>query len=73
MALIRGNSRPHSPFVDIEATVREAETDAYKNLVKDGGRPLYSIDLSDEVFRTLDEYSDLLRPWPDPFGRRDGH
>lgn len=47
--------------------------DAYNNLVKDGGRPLYPIALLDEVSRKPENYSDLLRPWLDQFGKTGKH
>lgn len=57
--------RSRSPTVSLDgdAIAREKETDAYTALVKDGGRPLYPIDLLDEVFRHPDEHGELLRPW----------
>ena len=46
---------------------REAEAEAYKKLVKNGSRPLYSIALLDDVSRKPEEYLELLRPWAQPF------
>lgn len=66
-------SRPPTPVYDVEATAKENETDAYNNLVKDGGRPLYSINLLDAVSRKPEEYSDLLRPWLEEFERTGQH
>jgi hypothetical protein len=45
----------NSAAIDHGAVPRERETDAYNDLVKDGGRPLYPIDLLDEVFRHAEE------------------
>jgi hypothetical protein len=47
--------------------MRECETNAYNDLVKDGGRPLYSISLLDDVSAKPDDYQELLRPWQDRF------
>jgi hypothetical protein len=47
--------------------MREREMNAYNNLVKDGGRPLYSIDLLHNISAKPDEYQELLRPWQDWF------
>ncbi|KAL8296257.1 hypothetical protein RB600_001643 [Gaeumannomyces tritici] len=62
---------------------RENEAEAYDKLVKDGGRPLYPIDLLDDVSASFprgpigaahyvpgnpDKYRELLRPWLDNIG-----
>ncbi|EGX93685.1 hypothetical protein CCM_01954 [Cordyceps militaris CM01] len=47
------------------------ETEAHDRLVKDGGRPLYPIDLLRQVLQSPSEYRDMLRPfWGHP---RDGN
>jgi hypothetical protein len=53
---------------EIEACGREIEMEAYSDLVKDGGRPLYPIDRHDEISRNCEEYSELLQPWLGYFG-----
>ena len=47
---------------------RERETDAYNDLVKYGGRPLYPIGLLVVVSRHPEEHEELLGPWRDNFG-----
>ncbi|KAI9674961.1 MAG: hypothetical protein M1817_001367 [Caeruleum heppii] len=42
---------------------RDWETDAYNDLVNDGGRPLYPIGLLEQVSRNWEEHSELLQPW----------
>lgn len=42
---------------------RGMETDAYNDLVNDGGRPLYAIDILERVSRSWEEYSEILQPW----------
>ncbi|KAI1073381.1 hypothetical protein F5B20DRAFT_587319 [Whalleya microplaca] len=39
------------------------ETVAYHELINDGGRPLYPIDLIQDVYRDPDNYAEILRPW----------
>ncbi|OAQ60796.1 protein kinase [Purpureocillium lilacinum] len=41
------------------------ETEAFNDLVRDGGRPLYSIGLIEQVSRTPEEHRDILRPFWD--------
>ncbi|EGX88257.1 hypothetical protein CCM_08300 [Cordyceps militaris CM01] len=52
-------ARSPTPLVD--PTIREAE--AYQELVNDGGRPLYPIDLIHNMFQHPDNYAETLRPW----------
>ncbi|KAH8743245.1 hypothetical protein F5883DRAFT_48465 [Diaporthe sp. PMI_573] len=47
----------------IPPEVREREH--YNTLVEEGGRPLYSIDLVDEVAKDPFSHWDMLRPWVD--------
>lgn len=57
--------------------IREREIEAYNNLVEDGGRPAYPLELLDEVTRAVEksvestgspeEYSDLIKPWDAPY------
>ncbi|KAJ8124649.1 hypothetical protein O1611_g8990 [Lasiodiplodia mahajangana] len=56
-------TRPRSPEFVREARAKALETEAYNDLVKDGGRPLYPINLLDRVFRNPDKHNELLRPW----------
>lgn len=42
------------------------EASAYDALVRDGGRPLYPIDLLERVSRDPEEYREILLPWQDP-------
>ncbi|KAK7429751.1 hypothetical protein QQZ08_003777 [Neonectria magnoliae] len=39
------------------------EIEAYHELVDDGGRPSYPIDLIRDVYRDPDNYAEMLRPW----------
>ena len=57
--------RSRSPTVPIDEEVdsRRRETEAYHDLVKHGGRPLYPIGLLNEVLRDPEGYDGLLRPW----------
>lgn len=41
------------------------ETDAYNELVKDGGRPIYQISLIEDVCRNPEEYREMLWPFWD--------
>ncbi|ATY65357.1 hypothetical protein A9K55_001234 [Cordyceps militaris] len=52
-------ARSPTPLVD--PTIRE--TEAYQELVNDGGRPLYPIDLIHNMFQHPDNYAETLRPW----------
>lgn len=38
-------------------------TKYYHKLVNEGGRPLYPIDIIQDVYRYPDNYADMLRPW----------
>ncbi|CVL09348.1 uncharacterized protein FMAN_15506 [Fusarium mangiferae] len=53
--------RPRSCTPPFDRTRRE--TEAYHELISDGGRPLYSISLIQEVYRDPDSYAEILRPW----------
>ncbi|CAM1501499.1 Fc.00g034830.m01.CDS01 [Cosmosporella sp. VM-42] len=61
----RAIERSRSPTepIDEEAEVRHDEAKAYHDLLSDGGRPLYTIDLLEQVLSNPDEYRDMLRPW----------
>ncbi|KAI1501061.1 hypothetical protein F5X99DRAFT_409373 [Biscogniauxia marginata] len=50
-------------LVDLEFTRTRYEIEFYHELISDGGRPLYPIDLIREVFRNPDNYAAILRPW----------
>ncbi|KHN95004.1 uncharacterized protein MAM_07231 [Metarhizium album ARSEF 1941] len=46
---------------------KEREMEAYDNLVNDGGRPLYRIDLLESVSKDPDAYHEMLEPfWRQP-------
>ncbi|XP_044719102.1 uncharacterized protein HRG_07667 [Hirsutella rhossiliensis] len=49
-----------------ERWARDGETEAYHDLVNDGGRPLYPIDLLDQVLKNSGEHGEMLRPWQNP-------
>ncbi|KAM3555457.1 hypothetical protein MY1884_005578 [Beauveria asiatica] len=53
--------RPESPTPPLDPT--RCETEAYQNLVNDGGRPVYPISLIQEVYRDTKHYAEILRPW----------
>ncbi|KAF5530710.1 ankyrin protein unc44 [Fusarium mexicanum] len=61
--------RPESPIIDrlrsptppFDPTRREIE--AYHQLINEGGRPSYSINLIHDVYRDPDNYAEMLRPW----------
>ncbi|CAN8097993.1 unnamed protein product [Discula destructiva] len=67
------SSRPPTPPFDREGSAEtssripteELEKRDYDNLVEEGGRPLYSIDLIDEVAKDPFSRWDILRPWVD--------
>ncbi|KAI9779201.1 MAG: hypothetical protein M1816_003641 [Peltula sp. TS41687] len=46
-------------------TIKDLEITAYNELVEEGGRPLFSLDLLDQVSKNPREYHDILRPWLD--------
>ncbi|KAM4055223.1 hypothetical protein HRG_006023 [Hirsutella rhossiliensis] len=52
-----------TPFIDFEKHEMEDEMEAYQNLVNDGGRPLYPIDLLEQVSTDVHLFSDMLQPW----------
>ncbi|KAJ4230716.1 hypothetical protein NW757_013981 [Fusarium falciforme] len=54
-------NRSRSPTPPIDRT--RLETEAYHELINDGGRPLYPIDLIQDVYRDPDNYAEMLRPW----------
>lgn len=68
---IMQRSRSPTVPIDCDAMSRRRETEAYDDLVKHGGRPLYPIDLLDEVSRNPEGYNELLRPWKAPIGATD--
>ncbi|KJZ68025.1 hypothetical protein HIM_12584 [Hirsutella minnesotensis 3608] len=55
-----------TPPIDLEARARDRETEAYHDLLKDGGRPLYPIHLLDCVLKDPEEYRETLRFWQHP-------
>ncbi|KJZ68715.1 hypothetical protein HIM_11893 [Hirsutella minnesotensis 3608] len=55
-----------TPPIDLEARARDLETEAYHDLLKDGGRPLYPISLLDCVLTDPEEYYETLRLWQHP-------
>ncbi|KAJ5009401.1 hypothetical protein K4K57_008860 [Colletotrichum sp. SAR 10_99] len=55
--------RLESPTPPYDST--ELETETYHKLVETGGRPLYPIDLVQDIHRQPDNYAELLRPWQD--------
>ncbi|KAG5769707.1 hypothetical protein H9Q72_003112 [Fusarium xylarioides] len=52
-----------TPPLDPEAHRTRHEIEAYHELINDGGRPSYSIDLVREAYRDPDKYAEILRPW----------
>ncbi|RMJ03711.1 hypothetical protein CDV36_014761 [Fusarium kuroshium] len=50
-----------SPTPPFDPTIRE--TEAYYELINAGGRPLYPIDLVQDIFRDPGNYAELLWPW----------
>lgn len=48
---------------DFVAGSRGLETKAYHDLVKDGSRPLYTIDRLEQVFQNPDDHRDMIYPW----------
>ncbi|RMD39521.1 hypothetical protein DV735_g5615, partial [Chaetothyriales sp. CBS 134920] len=50
-----------SPTPPFDPTIRE--TEAYHELVDEGGRPLYPIDLIQDMYRDPDNYAETLWPW----------
>ncbi|KAM3427368.1 hypothetical protein MY4824_009489 [Beauveria thailandica] len=52
---------PESPTPPVDPM--RCETEAYHKLVNDGGRPVYSISLIQEVYRETEYYTEILRPW----------
>ncbi|KAG5801990.1 hypothetical protein H9Q71_013424 [Fusarium xylarioides] len=53
--------RLRSPTPPFDRTRRE--TDAYHELINEGGRPLYSINLIRDVYSDPENYAEILRPW----------
>ncbi|KAG5748613.1 hypothetical protein H9Q70_008726 [Fusarium xylarioides] len=53
--------RSRSPTPPIDRT--RLETEAYHELVNDGGCPLYPIDLIQDVYGDPNNYAEILRPW----------
>lgn len=56
-------SEPPAPLFDPEVERARYEIGFYHELINDGGRPLYSIDLIKDVFKDPDKYAEILRPW----------
>ncbi|TVY74648.1 hypothetical protein Focb16_v006021 [Fusarium oxysporum f. sp. cubense] len=54
-------SRSRSPTPPLDPTIHESE--AYHELVDEGGRPLYPINPIRDVFQNPENYEELLRPW----------
>ncbi|TQV98793.1 hypothetical protein V2A60_007505 [Cordyceps javanica] len=50
-----------APAAPIDGTRLEVE--AYHELLNDNGRPLYPVNLVQEIYSDLDSYAELLRPW----------
>lgn len=57
-----GVSRLASPATNNRAHSKEIETIYHQQLVEDGGRPLYPIELIDEVLKKPEEYRELIQP-----------
>ncbi|KAJ4182509.1 hypothetical protein NW755_010276 [Fusarium falciforme] len=57
-----GLSRHASPATNHRAHSKEVETIYYQQLVDDGGRPLYPIELIDEVLKNPEEHRELIQP-----------
>ncbi|CAH0019329.1 unnamed protein product [Clonostachys rhizophaga] len=53
----------HTPPFDPEAFKRTQEIRTYQELTSDGGRPVYPIDLLEDVLTDPSKYTDILRPW----------
>lgn len=47
----------------VHSARKEEEIEAYNGLINDGGRPLYPIDLLEEVFRDPNTFLETLQPW----------
>ncbi|KAI9163526.1 hypothetical protein HJFPF1_05143 [Paramyrothecium foliicola] len=54
-------NRSRSPTPPIDRT--RHETEAYHELVNDGGRPPYPIKLIEDVFEAPYNYAEMLKPW----------
>ncbi|KAI0193988.1 hypothetical protein EV127DRAFT_405609 [Xylaria flabelliformis] len=52
-----------TPDFDRDGYEKDLETNAYNELIKDGGRPLYPINLLNDIFQNPEEHYELLRPW----------
>ncbi|KPM39122.1 hypothetical protein AK830_g7449 [Neonectria ditissima] len=50
-----------SPTPPLDLTM--CETEDYHELVNEGGRPLYPVDLIQDIFQDPDNYAELLWPW----------
>ncbi|RSL43878.1 hypothetical protein CEP54_014913 [Fusarium duplospermum] len=57
-----GQSRHPSPATNHRAHRKEVETIYYNQLIEDGGRPLYPIELIDEVLEKPEEHRELIQP-----------
>jgi hypothetical protein len=54
---------PTTPPFDVEAFITSLDVEAYHELTKDGGRPLYPIELILDVYRNPNNFAETLRPW----------
>ncbi|KAK3302818.1 uncharacterized protein B0T15DRAFT_504125 [Chaetomium strumarium] len=73
--VVAARLREISDNQDALPPTKEAETNAYHELVKGGGRPLYPISLREEVLNNPEGHREMLLPWqsrPNP-SRLDGN
>ncbi|KAJ4311317.1 hypothetical protein N0V84_010522 [Fusarium piperis] len=56
-------SESATPPFDPHVYGTRPEIEAYHELVDEGGRPLYPVDLIQDMFRDPDNYTETLRPW----------
>ncbi|KAH8656454.1 hypothetical protein BGZ61DRAFT_466529 [Ilyonectria robusta] len=59
---IERSESPTPPF-DLEVHRTRDEIESYHELIDDGGRPLYPIDVIQDVYRNPNNYAEILRPW----------
>ncbi|KAH9889146.1 hypothetical protein F4778DRAFT_785706 [Xylariomycetidae sp. FL2044] len=58
------HSGPPTPPFDREDWLTRHDIECYHQLVNDGGRPVFPIDLIRDIFfRNTDNYVEMLRPW----------
>ncbi|KAH6633905.1 hypothetical protein B0J18DRAFT_1884 [Chaetomium sp. MPI-SDFR-AT-0129] len=58
-----------TPLEDEIGTIRRSETEAYNALFNEGGRPLYPLDLLEDVLHNTENHRETLLPWqmnPEP-------